>query len=92
MNPLRMLLADLPEPDASARDAVANRAADILRPAGALARLDEIAAWLAGWQATTQPSVTHPAAVIFAGDHGVAADGVERVSGRGDRRHARRLR
>ncbi len=81
MNPLRALLADLPEPDASARDAVANRAADILRPAGALARLDEIAVWLAGWQATSLPAVTRPAAVIFAGDHGVAADGVSAYPG-----------
>ncbi len=70
------MLDELTEPDGAARAAVAARAADILRPAGALARLDEVAVWLAGWQATRAPAVVRPAAVIFAGDHGVAADGV----------------
>ncbi len=76
MNPLQELLVDLPAPDAEARADVSARAGDILRPAGALARLDEIAVWLAGWQATVRPSVSGVAAVIFAADHGVAADGV----------------
>ena len=40
----------LPGPDRDAADAVAARADDILRPAGALARLDELAVWVAGWQ------------------------------------------
>ncbi|MDH5521956.1 MAG: nicotinate-nucleotide--dimethylbenzimidazole phosphoribosyltransferase [Acidimicrobiia bacterium] len=69
------LIADLaaaPPADIESRRAVAKRVADILRPAGALARLDEVAVWLAGWQRTTAPSVERPAAIIFAGDHGVA--------------------
>jgi len=48
----------------------------VLRPTGALARLDEVAAWLASWQRTAQPRVTHPAAVVFVADHGVADEGV----------------
>jgi nicotinate-nucleotide--dimethylbenzimidazole phosphoribosyltransferase len=66
-------LADLPACDQSARDAVHERAANILRPSGALAWLDEIAAWVAGWQRTSQPRVAKPAGLIFAADHGVAA-------------------
>lgn len=66
-------LADLPGCDQAARDAVLERAANILRPSGALAWLDEIAAWVAGWQRTPQPRVTKPAGLIFAADHGVAA-------------------
>lgn len=66
-------LADLPGCDHAARDAVLERAASILRPSGALAWLDEIAAWVAGWQRTTQPRVAKPAGLIFAADHGVAA-------------------
>ena len=50
-----------------------DRAADILRPSGALAWLDEIAAWVAGWQRTDRPAVRRPAGLIFAADHGVAA-------------------
>jgi nicotinate-nucleotide--dimethylbenzimidazole phosphoribosyltransferase len=38
--------------------------------------LDEIAVWLARWQASERPSVDRPAALIFAGDHGVAVEGV----------------
>ena len=66
-------LADLPSCDTASRDAVHARAAHILRPSGALAWLDELAAWVAGWQRTPQPRVAKPAGLIFAADHGVAA-------------------
>ena len=69
-------LGDLPEPDVAAAAAVRNRAREVLRPAGALARLDDVAAWLAGWQRTPSPAVRKPAAVIFVADHGVASEGV----------------
>ena len=75
---LRAALAALPGPDLAAGDAVRARAADILRPAGALARLDELAAWAAEWQRTPSPVVERPAALIFAADHGVAAAGVSK--------------
>ena len=70
------LLAGAPGPDRASAAAVAERARQVLRPAGALARLDELAAWLAGWQGTASPAVRRPAALVFAADHGVAATGV----------------
>jgi nicotinate-nucleotide--dimethylbenzimidazole phosphoribosyltransferase len=73
---VRRLLGGAPGPDEGAAAAVAERAAGVLRPAGALTRLDELAAWLAGWQGTPRPAVRHPAAVVFAADHGVARQGV----------------
>jgi nicotinate-nucleotide--dimethylbenzimidazole phosphoribosyltransferase len=73
MSLLASLLTDLPEADEVARAAVAERAASVLRPTGALARLDEVAAWLAAWQRTERPAVDAPHAVVFAADHGVAA-------------------
>ena len=73
MTSFRALLADLPLADAAARDAVHERAANILRPSGALAWLDEIAAWVAAWQRTATPRVERPAGLIFAADHGIAA-------------------
>ncbi|MEM7273012.1 MAG: nicotinate-nucleotide--dimethylbenzimidazole phosphoribosyltransferase [Actinomycetota bacterium] len=73
---LAATMAEAPAPDRVAAEAVAARAAEVLRPAGALARLDELAVWLAAWQRTTTPTVAHPAGLIFAGDHGVAAEGV----------------
>jgi len=76
VNALEALLDDLPEPDAEAHAAVRARAASVLRPAGALARLDEVAVWLAGWQRTSRPAVERPYTIVFAADHGVADAGV----------------
>jgi nicotinate-nucleotide--dimethylbenzimidazole phosphoribosyltransferase len=68
-------LRRLPEPDRDAAAAVRARADDILRPSGALARLDDVAVHMAAWQRTATPRVARPAALVFAGDHGVAEHG-----------------
>jgi nicotinate-nucleotide--dimethylbenzimidazole phosphoribosyltransferase len=73
---LARLLDDLPEPDPDAIAEVIDRAGRVLRPAGALARLDEVAAWVAGWQRAARPRIAAPAALVFGADHGVAAEGV----------------
>ena len=73
MSLLRDRLDDLPGPDVAARTSVAARAASVLRPPGALAWLDDVAVWKAGWERSARPSVERPAAIVFAGDHGVAA-------------------
>lgn len=73
---LREAVRTMPDPDEHARAAVSERAANILRPSGALARLDAVGVWIAGWQRTSTPSVRRPAAIIFAADHGVASAGV----------------
>src|SRR5437870_1861043 len=70
------MLAGAPEPDHVAADLVRARAAQVLRPAGALARLDDIAVWLAGWQRTASPAVRKPRVIVFVADHGVTAEGV----------------
>jgi nicotinate-nucleotide--dimethylbenzimidazole phosphoribosyltransferase len=70
---LHELLIDLPGPDREAGAAIHERAAQILRPSGALAWLDDLAEWIAGWHRTRFPRVTRPAGLIFAADHGVAA-------------------
>ena len=70
---LHRMLVGLPEPDAAAAAAVHERAAEILRPSGALAWLDELAEWIAGWHRTARRAVERPVGLIFAGDHGVAA-------------------
>lgn len=73
---LAALLATAPGPDIAAATAVRERAAQVLRPSGALARLDEVAEWLAGWQRTERPRINRPVVLLFAADHGVASDGV----------------
>ncbi len=78
---LRALLEELPVFDTDAADAVRARAAQVLRPSGALARLDELAVHVAGWQATTTPHVDSPSVIVFAADHGVAAAGVSAYPG-----------
>jgi nicotinate-nucleotide--dimethylbenzimidazole phosphoribosyltransferase len=70
------LLADLEVADVSSAAAAQRRVDDILRPAGALARLDDIAVWVASWQSTESPAIVSPAALVCAGDHGIAASGV----------------
>lgn len=75
---LRGALTNLPERDETSHRAVEARATDILRPFGALARLDSVASWVAGWQRTAAPAIRRPAALIFAADHGVTAAGVSK--------------
>ena len=73
---LERMLDDLPGPDEHAQQALADRASQVLRPAGAFERLDQVAVWLAGWQRTPEPAVERPVALVFAADHGVADEGV----------------
>jgi nicotinate-nucleotide--dimethylbenzimidazole phosphoribosyltransferase len=48
----------------------------LVKPAGSLGRLEEIAEWVARWQGKAPPAITRPVVAIFAGSHGVAARGV----------------
>ncbi len=73
---LRSLLDRLPPIEKAAAAAASGREAHLLKPAGALGRLEEIARWLAGWQGRHPPGVEHAAILVFAGNHGVAAQGV----------------
>lgn len=70
------LLNGLPGPDATAGDAAMVRQTQLTKPAGSLGRLEEIAIWLATWQGKHPPSLDHPQIIVFAGNHGVAANGV----------------
>ena len=56
MSSLHEALRHLPAPDHAAAAAVHERAATILRPSGALAWLDELAEWIAGWHRTDRPA------------------------------------
>jgi nicotinate-nucleotide--dimethylbenzimidazole phosphoribosyltransferase len=59
----------------SARRAEA-RQAQLLKPPGALGRLESLAIRLAAMQATPLPSLERVHIALFAGDHGVAEEGV----------------
>ncbi len=73
---LRALLAELPGPDEAAGAAAAAHEGRLTKPAGALGRLEELAAWLAAWQGRHPPRIERAQTAVFAGNHGVAAQGV----------------
>jgi nicotinate-nucleotide--dimethylbenzimidazole phosphoribosyltransferase len=72
----RALVARMPGPDEAAAATVRARDAVLTKPAGSLGRLEQIAEWLAAWQAKAPPTVNRPLVAIFAGNHGVTAKGV----------------
>ena len=76
LSEFRALLSTLPGPDAAAIAAAEARNAQLTKPPGALGRLERLAIWMAGWQGTDKPHADAPQIVIFAGNHGVAAQGV----------------
>ncbi|MBH0114119.1 nicotinate-nucleotide--dimethylbenzimidazole phosphoribosyltransferase [Novosphingobium sp. YJ-S2-02] len=69
-------LADLPEPDDAAIAAARARQGELTKPARSLGRLEEIALFMAGWQGRGIPRLDTVQAIVFAGNHGVAARGV----------------
>ncbi len=73
---LREELTRLRLGDEQAAAAARERVADILRPAGALARLDDLAVWVSRWQGRARPAIQRPHTILFAADHGVAGEGV----------------
>lgn len=76
LDDLRRRLADLPEADAAAAAACAAREAELTKPAGALGRLEELAAWLSAWQGRHPPRLERALVLVFVGWHGVARRGV----------------
>ena len=73
---VRELLRNLPGPDLASGSAALMRQAQLTKPAGSLGRLEELAHWLATWQARNPPSMDRPYVAVFAGNHGVTARGV----------------
>ena len=73
---LRGLCADLPEGDPAAEAAALRRQDRLTKPQGSLGRLEELAAWLARWQGRSVPRLDRVEILVFAGNHGVTAQGV----------------
>jgi nicotinate-nucleotide--dimethylbenzimidazole phosphoribosyltransferase len=73
---IRTLLRGMPGPDHAAVDAVRQRDRQLTKPPGSLGRLERIVEWLAAWQGKASPTVNRPLVAVFAGNHGVVAQGV----------------
>ncbi len=58
------------------RLAAVERQDQLTKPQGSLGRMEEVAVELAARQATARPSLERIAIIIFAADHGIAAEGV----------------
>jgi nicotinate-nucleotide--dimethylbenzimidazole phosphoribosyltransferase len=67
---------ECPELSATHRDAALARQAQLTKPAGSLGRLEHLACQLASLQQTERPRAARVPIIIFAGDHGVVAQGV----------------
>lgn len=76
LDDIRQILGDLPGPDLEAAQAAATREPQLTKPRGSLGRLEQLAAWLATWQHRYPPRMMTPNAHVFAGNHGVVAQGV----------------
>lgn len=67
---------NLPDGSETAAAAVARRQDTLTKPQGSLGRLETIAAWLARWQGRDMPRLDRVKVFVFAGNHGVTAQGV----------------
>jgi len=69
-------LEKAPGPDMETLAAANDRNGQLTKPPGALGRLEDLAIWYAGWRGTATPTVEAPQVIVFAGNHGVCAQGV----------------
>lgn len=72
----RSLINQLPEISDHAVLSARDHEASLSKPVGSLGRLEAIAEWLAGWTGRAKPQITRPLVAVFAGNHGVVAQGV----------------
>lgn len=70
-------LADrLPVADEQAAEAARARQAALTKPPGSLGRLEQLAEFMAAWRVTARPEIRRAQALVFAGNHGICAQGV----------------
>ncbi len=70
------LAANLPRSDAAAARAARARQDTLTKPPGSLGLLEDLAVFMAGWQGTAYPRAESAQALVFVGNHGVCAQGV----------------
>jgi len=73
---IKDLIEFLPERDEETEALARQRQDELTKPPGSLGRLEELAIWLCAWQSRERPRLDKIQALVFAGNHGVAAQGV----------------
>ncbi|MGB0439306.1 MAG: nicotinate-nucleotide--dimethylbenzimidazole phosphoribosyltransferase, partial [Paracoccaceae bacterium] len=66
----------LPGLDIAAAEAARARQGMLTKPPGSLGRLERLAEFMAGWRGTERPTIDRAQALVFAGNHGICAQGV----------------
>jgi len=70
------IVAAFPSNDQTAAVGARARNGVLTKPPGALGRLEDLAIWYAGWRGQVAPTLENPQVIVFAGNHGVTAQGV----------------
>ncbi len=70
------ILGNLPGPDQESQSKADEREPQLTKPAGSLGRLEDIARWICAWQGNHPPRLNRIAVHVFAGNHGITAQGV----------------
>lgn len=73
---IRALFRIMPKSDDEAAALAAAHEAQLTKPPGALGRLEDIASWMSSWQGQHPPRTARIVVAVFAGNHGVVAQGV----------------
>lgn len=76
LDELRATCLDLSDGDEAAAQAIATRQDTLTKPQGSLGRLETLVAWLGRWQGKAMPTLDTVKVIVFAGSHGVTAQGV----------------
>ena len=71
-----MITFDIQKPDEAIRAALQEKIDNLTKPKGSLGRLEELALQVGWIQQTLTPRLIEPTHIIFAGDHGIAEEGV----------------
>ena len=70
------IISALPLVDSVTQNKAIARQNQLTKPPGSLGKLEDIAIWMAGWQRNERPDIRHGQCLVFAGNHGVVAQGV----------------
>ena len=76
LSDIHAALAAAPKPDATALEAAELRNGQLTKPPAALGRLEEVAIWYCGWRGNARAQIDAPQVIVFAGNHGITAQGV----------------
>lgn len=76
LNEFAAIVEAFPSTDQQAETGAKARNDVLTKPPAALGRLEDIAIWYAGWRGQVAPTLENPQVIVFAGNHGVTAQGV----------------